>query len=233
MLLFEKQLLLSRHRPRSGLKRTLSKKKGSLLFQKHTLFETKGYPFVPFSLPVPAGHRVSLPQHCPIQSYRILYSCSLSYFSIFGRMWLNLVATNKEKAMLNHANTLVDSRSRIGYLPRTAFDKAEKNSRRTTSVFRRWHVWLGIAIGAVGFMWAGAVLSYADPSAGWLDTGTLSLPLFAAWSCVLGYGIMGLLPVMLGRISKKGGIKPWKPVAQTAGMLIVYIGYIALLCVLL
>jgi len=98
---------------------------------------------------------------------------------------------------------------------------------------RRWSICLLSGLTAGMFYLMGSFVQQLDPTAGWLDIGTLSLPLFAAWSCLLGVTIAGLLPPIMDTIGKKGGIKRWKADKTLLWQVIIYLGYIALLCVLL
>lgn len=79
----------------------------------------------------------------------------------------------------------------------------------------------------------GYLFQYMDPTAGWLDIGTFSLPLFAAWCCLLGVGIAGLLPAVIDIIGRKGGMEKWKADKNCLWQVVIYLGYIVLLCVLL
>ena len=88
-----------------------------------------------------------------------------------------------------------------------------------------------------GAAWAyahlGSQLQREDPSVGWLDIGTCSIPLFAAWSCMLGIAIAGLLPVITALIGKKGGKGKWKRIENYGWQVLVYVGYLWLLSNLL
>lgn len=134
--------------------------------------------------------------------------------------------------MLNHLERTPHIKSRMGYVKRVT---ARPPATRARTVWYKSYGtilgWIGLA--AVGYYIIGVAVQYSDPAAGWLDVGSVSLTLFAAWSCIVGYTIAGLLPVIVRRIGKRGGIKRWKSSKQFIGMAIVYIGYIILLCALL
>ena len=134
--------------------------------------------------------------------------------------------------MLKYLEKTPHIKSRIGYAngKKTSLPAGKTRTIAYQSV-RTYLWWVGLT--ALGYYLIGTAVQYSDPTAGWLDIGSMSLPLFAAWSCMVGYAIAGLLPVMLRIISKRGGIKRWKSSKQFIGMVIVYIGYIILLCTLL
>jgi|SRR5699024_639624 len=122
-------------------------------------------------------------------------------------------------------------------------DKSEKNSNKAQNKAKKtgdpwigkkilYYGW-GLGILAIGYYLIGLLTQYADPTAAWLDLGTISLALFAAWSCMLGIGLAGLLPVIYPLISKKGGIKKWKKKKGQLWSMLIFIGYIAVLCCLL
>ena len=132
----------------------------------------------------------------------------------------------------------------IKQLPPSRMEEAKTNKnvviRKKTGVWR--HVYLGVKafvlyllLGTTAWIYylLGSVIQRIDPTAGWLDIGTLSLPLFAAWSSLLGIGITGLLPVIIGIIGRKGGMEKWKADKNGLWQVVIYVGYIALLCVLL
>lgn len=123
-------------------------------------------------------------------------------------------------------------------------EEAKTNNRE--AVHKRTNVWKSIrylarvfvlclllGVTALAYYFLGYVSQRMDPTAGWLDIGTLSIPLFAAWSCLLGVGIAGLLPVIMDTIGRKGGIRRWEADKHLLWQVIVYVGYVVLLCVLL
>lgn len=136
--------------------------------------------------------------------------------------------------MLEHLETMRHTRSRIGHANGTTLRSLMKKVKVITHRGQiKWHIPLWIAIATSAYLILGQAVQYIDPTSGWLDTGILSLPLFAAWSCLLGYGVAGLLPAMLNQIGKKGGIEKWTSNLKVTAMLLAYIGYITVLCVLL
>lgn len=132
----------------------------------------------------------------------------------------------------------------IKQLPPSRMEEAETNEHvmvsKKTKVRKNVRLVIGtlgicliLSLTALVYYLLGHLFQYMDPTAGWLDIGTLSLPLFAAWSCLLGAGIAGLLPVIIGTIGRKGGMEKWKTDKNLLWPVIIYIGYIALLCALL
>lgn len=111
--------------------------------------------------------------------------------------------------------------------------KKTKAWRTVQYAVKVFGICLLLGITAIVYYLLGYVSQRMDPTAGWLDIGTLSIPLFAAWSCLLGVGIAGLLPVITSIIGRKGGIRRWKADKNLLWQVIVYIGYIVLLCALL
>ena len=116
---------------------------------------------------------------------------------------------------------------------RTIVHKKTKAWRTAQYVVKIFGLCLLLGITALAYYFLGYVFQRMDPTAGWLDIGTLSIPLFAAWSCLLGVGIAGLLPVIVGIICRKGGVRRWKADKLLLWQVIVYIGYVVLLCALL
>ncbi|MBE8721572.1 hypothetical protein [Sphingobacterium pedocola] len=130
-----------------------------------------------------------------------------------------LIRSRIEGVREQETNPTVQRRLRLSLLPRS---------------IQLVLLWLGLIGGtAFGYVLLGLAVQRVDPTAGWLDIGTLSLPLFAAWSCLMGWGIAGLLPALLCKIGRKGGIGKWRRSMNGLLMLVSYIGYIAVLCALL
>lgn len=122
--------------------------------------------------------------------------------------------------------------SRIGYVNGVDTPHPTKNGK-TRASRSRWHLSVWVALVAVGYHILGAVVQRLEPTAGWLDTGSMSIALFAAWSCMLGVALAGLLPALIVTIGKKGGMKGWKTPHLNIAMLVLYAGYIVVLCALL
>jgi hypothetical protein len=139
--------------------------------------------------------------------------------------------------MLHYLHTTGRVRSRTGDVPTTSIDLVVPKRKALIGLYRRIVEaalpWICILVGGALYAVLHTIVQYVDPTVGWLDLGTLSLSLFAAWSCLLGLGIAGLLPAILQSIGRKGGINEWKSSTQIGGMALVYISYIVLLCILL